>query len=321
MTKKKLVPIIASCIIVVGIVLAVIGYMSGAVFTVVTTKDGLKVIDWKEIEVETQSLDAFSDIDANLTDTDIKIIPSNDYKIKISKHKELDKEFTYKVDNNKLIIESKGLLESNKGLINITIGGIPQTKIEIYVPQDTTLKNVTVDNKFGDTHLDGLNSDTLKLDSQDADLSFKDINTNSFEIKNNFGDIVANSVTTKALSIDMKDGDLEFSSVDANSTDITNQFGDVTLRDFNSEGLNIKGTDGDIDVDGLLLGKSMISSNFGDIKVRVSNKESELSYNIDNKFGDITVNSNEYKTNANRQVKTENNLDMNAKDGDIYLHF
>lgn len=321
MAKKKLIPIIASCMIVVGIVLSVIGYMSGAIFTVITTKDGFKIIDLKDIQKETKSLDAFTDIDANLTDTDIEIIPSNDYKIEISKHKELDKEFTYKVDNKKLIIESKGLFESNKGIFNINFGGIPQTKIKIYVPKDTTFQNVSVDNNFGDTQLEGINSDTLKVNSQDSDLSFNNVNANTFELKNNFGDIVANNVTTKALSISMKDGDLEFSSVNAKSTDITNQYGDISLRDFNSEGLNIKGTDGDIQIEGLLLGKSFISSSYGDVEVRVSNKESELSYNIDNTFGDITVNRNEYETNANNQVKAEHKLNISTKDGDTDLQF
>ncbi|WP_042351786.1 DUF4097 family beta strand repeat-containing protein [Bacillus massiliigorillae] len=321
MKKSKLIPIIAGCMIVIGLILTAIGFALGAKFSIVTTNDGFKVIDFKDMRVESKDLSPFTSISADFRDADVEIIPSNEYKIEIRSHKELKKEFTYKVTNNKLIIESKGSLKSNFGLFNLSFGGIPQTTIKVYVPKNTSFDNIDIVNDFGDIHLDGINSNSLQIKTQDGDLLINNIRTNSFEIKNNFGDIDANSITAKELTIKMNDGDLEFNSVKANSTAITNRFGDISLSDFTSEGLNIQSNDGDIEVQGLLLGTSEISSTFGDVDVQASNKESELSYTIKSSFGDIMVNNNEFESNATHQVNSSHKLDIKAKDGDVSLQF
>ncbi len=318
MNKSKLIPIIASGMIVVGIVLTAIGYMSGAVFTIVTTDDGLKAIDVKDVQTISEELTPFSDINVDLDDTDFEIIPSDKYEIEILSYKELEKGFTYKVQNNKLLIESDGLFGR---FFNISLGEIPKTKIKIYYPKDTTFNNINLTNEFGDIHLDRIKSNHLNIYSGDGDITTTNVKMDKFEIKNNFGDIFASNVETKNLLIKMRDGNLQFMKVVADATTITNQFGDIDLSDLNSKGLTIKSNDGDIEIQGLLLGKSSITSNFGDVDLQVTNKESELNYNINNYFGDIMVNDNEYQSKAKHHVNTIHELTINAKDGDVNVQF
>ena len=318
MNKSKLIPIIASSAIILGIVLTVIGYTSGAVFSIVTTDDGLKAIDVKEIQTISEELSPFSDIDVDLDDADFEIIPSDTYKIEILSHKELETGFTYKVQNNKLLIESDGL---DVRFFNISLGGIPITKIKIYYPKDTTFNTINVTNKFGDIHLNGINSNHLTIYSGDGNITTTNVKLDKFEIKNNFGDILVSNVETKNLVINMNDGDLQLMKVVAEAITITNQFGDMDVSDLNSRGLKITSIDGDIKIQGLLLGKSNIKSNFGDVDLQVTNKESELSYNITNSFGDIIVNLNEYESKANHHVNTKHELTINANDGDVNVQF
>ena len=318
MNKSKLIPIIASGMIVVGIVLTAIGYMSGAVFTIVTTDDGLKAIDVKDVQTISEELTPFSDIDVNLDDTDFEIIPSDKYEIELLSYNEPEKGFTYKVQNNKLLIESDGLFG---GFFNISLGEIPRTKIKIYYPKDTAFNNINLTNESGDISLDCIKSNHLNIYLGDGDITTTNVKVDTFEIKNNFGDIFASNVETKNLVIDMNDGDLQLMKVVAEAITITNQFGDMDVSDLNSEGLTITSNDGDINIQGLLLGKSNIKSNFGDVNLQVTNKESELSYNITNSFGDIIVNLNEYESKANHHVNTKHELTINANDGDVNVQF
>ncbi len=318
MNKSKLITIIASSMVIVGIVLTAIGYMSGAVFTIVTTNDGLKAIDVKDGQTISEELTPFSDIHVDLDDTDFEIIPSDKYEIEILSYKELEKGFTYKVQNNKLLIKSD---RSFGRFFNISLGEIPKTKIKIYYPKDITFNTINVTNEFGDIHVDRIKSNHLNIYSEDGDITTTNVKIDKFEIKNNFGDIFASNVEAKNVVIKMGDGDLQCMKVVADTTTITNQFGNIDLSDLSSNGLTIKSNDGDIKIQGLLLGKSSIASNFGDVNLQVTNKESELNYNINNSFGDIMVNENQYQSKAKHYVNTIHELTINAKDGDVNVQF
>ena len=318
MNKSKLITIIASGMVIVGIVLTAIGYMSGAVFTIVTTNDGLKAIDVKDVQTISEELTPFSDIHVDLDDTDFEIIPSDKYEIEILSYKELEKGFTYKVQNNKLLIKSD---RSFGRFFNISLGEIPKTKIKIYYPKDITFNTINVTNEFGDIHVDRIKSNHLNIYSEDGDITTTNVKIDKFEIKNNFGDIFASNVEAKNVVIKMGDGDLQCMKVVADATTITNQFGNIDLSDLSSNGLTIKSNDGDIKIQGLLLGKSSITSKFGDVNLQVTNKESELNYNINNSFGDIMVNENQYQSKAKHYVNTIHELTINAKDGDVNVQF
>ncbi|MBY0123740.1 DUF4097 family beta strand repeat-containing protein [Bacillus sp. S/N-304-OC-R1] len=315
----KMLTMIASCMIVIGIVLATIGVASGAKFAITNTKDGFKVLSSEDTISEEFSLTAFTKIDTNLNDIDIEIIPSNEYKLQIKRPK--DMEIKHKVDNHELSIEEVEQKDKAKFFVNLTLTSLPHTVIRIYVPKDVPFENITLNNKFGDIDMDEISSEKISIDSNDGDITFNKVKTNELTIVSQFGDITGNDVSAKELSIDTKDGDVILDTIDANSTLINNQFGDMTFRNFTSEGLSIKSNDGDLQFHGLLLGSSEIHSNFGDIEVQLLNKESEINYNIESNFGDITVNQNEYEKKAAHNVNSSNHLIIKAKDGDVDVNF
>lgn len=349
--------IIASCMIVLGILLAIIGYTAGARFSIISTNDGLKVLSPEDRKIETFPLSDFTRINGNLLDANIEIIPSDEYKLEIERQK--DKEITHEVKNDTLIIEGKDQETKQLFNFNLSFTSIAKSDIKIYVPKEANFSEISLENKFGDTRLEGMVSDNLKINTTDGDITFNNVNSNELKIVNKFGDIRGSKIKTKDLTIEMNDGDIVFNDVDSNKLNIKNKFGDITgnkvetkdlkieltdgnavfddvnaestvldnrfgdikFGNFNSHGLNIKGQDGDIVIQGLLLGTSAIHSSFGDVKLQLLNKESELSYNIKNKFGDILVNKNQFENKATYKTNTKHNLDITSNDGDVNITF
>ncbi|QED49353.1 DUF4097 family beta strand repeat-containing protein [Cytobacillus dafuensis] len=318
-SSRKIITIIASCMIVIGILLAVIGLSAGARFSITNTLDGFKVLGPEDRKIEEFPLSAFTNIKGDLTDADIEIIPSNEYKLKIERQKST--KITHEVENDTLVLEDNDSKSSPKLFLNLTFSSIPETVIKIYVPKETKFSDVSLVNKFGDTRLDGVITDKLKIDSNDGDIVLNDVQANELNIENGFGDITSSKVTTKVLNIDMNDGDAIFDTINAASTVLNNKFGDITFRNFTSEGLTMKSNDGDIEIQGMLLGNSTIHSSFGDVNLKLLNKKSDLSYNIRNKFGDITVNDNQFETKATNTTNSQNKLDITSNDGDVDVTF
>lgn len=316
---SKTMTIIASSMIVIGILLAIIGVFAGAKFSITNTGNGFKVLDSGERKIETYPLSAFSKIDVHLLDADIEFIPSNEYKLQIEKQEEL--EVSHEIKDDTLFIKEKErkslkIIDINLGFTNST-----QTIVKIFIPSDEELKDIIIVNKFGDLHLEDMVAENLDIQAADGDLTLKNVQASDLKIVNQFGDITGNDVRTKDINIEITDGDAEFNKLSANAITVKNGFGDTFLQDVTSEGLKIESNDGDIELHGLLLGQSIIESSFGDISLLLLNKESELSYNIHNNFGDIFVNDDYYETKVVQKTSSSHNLQINSKDGDIDLSF
>lgn len=318
-TSKKTMTLIASCMIVVGIILGAIGLSAGARFTITNTKDGFKVIGPEDRIEEEFSLPSFSNIKVNLDDADVEIIPSTEYKLEIERLKGI--EITHEVENDTLILTSEEQKSDPKFLLNITITSIPQPVVKIYVPKDAKFSDILIVNNFGDIRLGEMKVDKMDILSTDGDIIIKDLQSNDLTIENQFGDITGSKIKTVNLQVEMNDGDAVFDDLDASSTVFNNEFGDLTFRNIMTHGLALKSNDGDIDIQGMLFGKSQIHSSFGDITLKLLNKESELSYSIRTDFGDISVNDNEYENKATNKTNTEHELDIDSNDGDVQIVF
>lgn len=309
---------IASCMIVIGIIFGVAGFSAGAELSIANTKDGIKVIKKEDRIKEEFSLPIFTNMKIDLRDTDIEIIPSNEYKLEIERLKWT--EVSHEIENGTFVLTDEQK-SAPVFLMNLSFTNIPNPLIKIYIPREAEFSVISLVNKFGDIRLDEMIVDKMEILSNDGDVSIKDLQSNELTIQNEFGDITGSNVKAVDLQVEMKDGDALFDSIVATTTVFNNKFGDITFRDFTSQGLTVKSNDGDIDIQGSLFGKSFINSSFGDINLKLSNKESELSYNIRSDFGDISVNDNKYENKATNQKNIDHQLDIVSKDGDVQVAF
>lgn len=318
-TSRKTIMIIASCMIVIGMILAVAGLTAGAKFAITNTGDGFKVIGSEDRITEEFSLSSFKNMKVDFNDADVEIIPSSEYRLEINRLK--GTKIIHEVKDDTLILSSDEQKSGPKFFLNITLTSIPKTVIKLYVPKEATFSTFSLVNKFGDIRLDEIIVDKIDIHSNDGDITIKDLQSNELTIENGFGDITGSKVKIAKLQVEMNDGDAMFNEIEAASTDFNNKFGDITFREFTSQELTMKSNDGDIEIQGKLLGKSVIHSSFGDIDLKLANKESELSYNIRNDFGDISINDNKYETKATNKTNTEHMLDIVSNDGDVQVVF
>lgn len=313
----KRISVIASGLIVTGILLAVIGFFAGAKFSIILTDSGLKAVGKEDRQFEDWTLEEFKNIEVDIADAKIEVIPSNEYKLEIESLE--GKNITHEIQKDTLIINDESSNHKITFAMNL-VGYIQSTIIRVYVPKDHHFDEVTIANDFGDIKLDGMNTKKLTIYSSDGDVAIKDIHSNVVLVENDFGDVTATKVNTNDFILESNDGDAELSQMEiATSATLTNSFGETSLQDFTSKDTKIESSDGEISIEGELLGKTRIKSSFGDIDLGLTNKESELNYTIQNDFGNIEVNGNEFESNVTNTADTGNKIDIVSNDGDISI--
>ncbi|KAB7672140.1 DUF4097 family beta strand repeat-containing protein [Bacillus sp. B1-b2] len=312
---KRRSKLIASGLMVMGVLLAAIGFFSGAKFSIIQTDDGLKAVGKEDRKQEEWDLKEFKSLEIDVADADIEIIPSEEFRLEVERME--GNEITQEVNNNTLILKEKNTKSIFSFSMNLS-GNIQRTIIKVYIPKVSDLDDVNIDNKFGDIKMDGMNINNLSIQSNDGTVNINEIKANSLTVHNKFGNITASNVNTTEITLESNDGDINLSKMNiTKNADFINLFGDTTLRDFTSNGTKIESTDGEININGELFGQSVIESNFGDVQLALANKESELSYDIHNSFGSIMVNGTELVTKSSNSGQSEDKLNIRSKDGDI----
>ncbi|MGE7673707.1 DUF4097 family beta strand repeat-containing protein [Lysinibacillus sp. NPDC094403] len=168
-----------------------------------------------------------------------------------------------------------------KNGLEFGFGNFRTPSIKIYVPSDVKLKTVVLNSNFGDTTIRGLKYQELNLIEDFGDIIFKD--------------------TT---------GD---------KTEITQSFGDMKLQQFSSNGFVAESEHGDINIDGTLNGQSTITSNFGDATLHLQNKRSELGYELQTDFGDLTVDKKDQNSKVSQSYNGDNQLKATLSYGDLQI--
>ncbi|MEY9979825.1 DUF4097 family beta strand repeat-containing protein [Lysinibacillus sp. RC79] len=168
-----------------------------------------------------------------------------------------------------------------KNGLEFGFGSFRTPSIKIYVPSDVKLKTVILDSNFGDTTIRGLNYQELNLIEDFGDIIFKDTS-----------------------------GD---------KTEITQSFGDMKLQQFSSNGFVAESEHGDINIDGTLNGQSTITSNFGDATLHLQNKKSELGFELQTDFGDLTIDKKDQDDKVSQLYKGDNQLKVTVSHGDLQL--
>ncbi|WP_226528938.1 DUF4097 family beta strand repeat-containing protein [Metabacillus niabensis] len=308
---------VALAMMMIGILLAVIGLFSGTKFSIILTDNGLKAVGKEDRQNKEWGLEEFNNLEVALADAKLEVIPSDEYKLEIESLE--GTKITHTVENETLTIKDRTSHAEFTFTMNF-IGNIQKTIIKIYVPADKEFDDVSIANDFGDIKLNEMTIDKLTILSNDGDVDIKDIQSKSVTIQNDFGDSNASNVTTNNLTLEINDGDAELNTVNiAKEAELSNDFGEISLRDFTSHGTNIKSSDGEIYINGQLMGKTNIETSFSDMTLELTNKETQLNYHIQNDFGDIVVNGDEFETIASNNVDTNDKITILSNDGDVEI--
>lgn len=215
----------------------------------------------KSIKVE-----EFSNIDISVVNADVEISNGKDYSVKYNFD---DQESIKKIEvkNNTLYVESDDNEESWK-MMDFDSEGY---KVHITIPKDKEM-------------------DSVKINTENGDVSLSDIKYSLFDIETENGDVNASEIKGNQIDVITENGDINILRTIGNKIDISTENGDIDISDINEKYINIKTENGDVEYNGMATESVNINSVSGYIHAKAKD------YNIKaNNEGDIYYNGKEYQ--------------------------
>ncbi|WP_349516923.1 DUF4097 family beta strand repeat-containing protein [Leuconostoc mesenteroides] len=313
-------------LIVIGAVLALIGFGFGGGSSSISWNNGPKVIDRKtqkeKMVQQSYTYNEVKNIDVS-TSLPVRIITGDVKKttVKVMTYQKLP-ELSYQ--QNHLKITDKQADSVSPGHIKIELFSWKyenqgdQDGIVITVPQSQSLSDIQIDGQnSSDVSLSDVKADKIAIqhvadtrlkniivqhdltldDIEDTDLN--DVTTSTATIKSDNGDLtIQNTRISDGMNIQLENGDLSMHHNHINTGKINTSYGDVTLMNNQLSGqLTITAQDGDISA---MIGKSSVTAKTldGDISAFNSHDDDQTSYThkgttgayvISTDSGDVTI--------------------------------
>ncbi|GEK65354.1 hypothetical protein LME04_04650 [Leuconostoc mesenteroides subsp. sake] len=313
-------------LIVIGAVLALIGFGFGGGSSSISWNNGPKVIDRKtqkeKMVQQSYTYNEVKNIDVS-TSLPVRIITGDVKKttVKVMTYQKLP-ELSYQQNHLKITDKQAGSV--SPGHIKIELFSWKyenqgdQDGIVITVPQSQSLSDIQIDGQnSSDVSLSDVKADKIAIqhvadtrlkniivqhdltldDIEDTDLN--DVTTSTATIKSDNGDLtIQNTRISDGMNIQLENGDLSMHHNYINTGKINTSYGDVTLMNNQLSGqLTITAQDGDISA---MIGKSSVTAKTldGDISAFNSHDDDQTSYThkgttgayvISTDSGDVTI--------------------------------
>ncbi len=288
MNQKRLLQICA-CVIAGGMILAAIGYFTGATLSTTFGLNGTSTSKGVPQEIKKENLSAFESIDLSIQDGNIELIPSDHYGIVINYHGDPDR-FACTSENGTLTVTDKSIQ-----LIQVQIGFLQSNNdsVKIYLPKDTQMKNLKIKNQLGDFTAANLNSAATNIDLSCGALKLTDaacgktdlklssgksdlinVKTDTLKYRNNLGSCNFENVTvsgSEKTTIHASSGDVSMKNCTGNSIEINDNLGSVTLDGVNTSQLKSDLSSGSLKISGCTVGNLEANSSLGSIKAQQLN--------------------------------------------------
>jgi DUF4097 and DUF4098 domain-containing protein YvlB len=189
--------------------------------------------------------------------------------------------------------------------------------------KNTTTNKLLYSNSFGSSTLENINAtaQNAEITAKSGDITIKNFNANALVVNNSFGDITMDHVTVAQLTSLIKSGDYKVRNSTIGRTDVTSQFGKIDAEDITTTQLNAKCKSGDMKLRGTFTGNTIIESEFGKVDFSTPQKETQYSYDLSTKFGDVKVNGDKATAKNKQNIGAENTLKISNSSGDIDVRF
>lgn len=282
--KKKLKIIIPAVILIIGIVLAAAGLISGA------KSDYIKSLELTDFEANVSSSGVMN-LDISVSLADVNIICTNDVSEFSIKGENISKQFLdYSTGNNTFRLR----YETKKWYHTTYIPGFlhKQGEINIYIPASIGFKDVQIKSKYSQSQMNYITAERIFIDCGTGNSNITNLKCDYAEIKNKGGDINCTNIDATAADLIFKSGNAVFSNFVSDSVKINNRFSDLTLS-------------------GVITGNSSLLSSMGDANITLYGSESDYNFEVVN--GKVIVNDEKNPENNSGKY----NFKIDSSMGDV----
>ncbi len=212
MTKFLLIVSII-CIVLGGVIMGV-GLFCGGKAVVGWDKNKHRFVELGEqdyVTLEKTRIDDFKNIDIDLDNESVYLIPDDDFYIEYSVYLYDKDETLHSVNNDTLKVKmQKDVFVFNFG---IDFNGDKDTYVKIYYPKDTDFESININLDMGNLEVKGCNSDYFTADLDMGSLEVKDCKFNDASVYLDMGSLDFDDVSLGKLDAELDMGSADLSLI------------------------------------------------------------------------------------------------------------
>ncbi|MDR2156674.1 MAG: DUF4097 domain-containing protein [Clostridiales Family XIII bacterium] len=301
----KRVTLISVCAVIVGLVLAAIGFSMGGKQTLALTDEGVKIINTADKSSIDKTFDGFQNIEINSLNIESLVLKEG-------------KTFAVKGEQ----VEAYGNMkaEVRDGTLKIT-GDRQYYKLSLF---GLSISSEETRGALEITYPAGTKLGTVRITSGTAHVEVRDLTADTVDIASNVGNMRLEKVRSRSLRLLADTGNSVVVDTEANAATFRGDVGNWEIEGFKSKELTMRSRLGNIDISkSVLEGRSVIEQNTGNVTVALLQNENEMSYEINGGMGNVSVNgtSADGGTLKNTVAGSGNSLKMLSDLGDVSLRF
>lgn len=260
----KIVSLIALCFIVVGIALAVCGWMAGGTFSFAYLPKEHRFITGEDeaFTMKTEDLDSFTDIVLNVDSMDVKLLTGD--KFSITYPESIYSEVTSNVDNNKLTV-----ISNSRHKISFLSFGTQQKKeiITITVPKDAWINTIFYVIKLGDCEIENFTCYDLMVECDFGDIKIENLESGTADIKAKNGDVVVSNSKVNVAEFDLNLGNCDIKNLTATTANLNLDSGNCKMADSSIDELTYEGNLGNLTSANCILKNADLTLDSGDCTI------------------------------------------------------
>ncbi|MDR0818051.1 MAG: DUF4097 domain-containing protein [Oscillospiraceae bacterium] len=333
--------VIAAGLFVVGIVLAILGFIFGGK-SVVWDSRGIHAAKAETYDFSETLSGGFNSINVNADHASIFLIPAAEYSYEIHYVQDGDSEPSAELKDGTLnIIAKSNFTFVNFDLSLFSFNRRDESYIKIYYPKNSKFSDVTlkcglngisgadfitntlyVNADLGSVTFGGIGSDKSDFTLDLGSLKLSDSSLGELTVDDSNGSVNVKSITALTSDFELELGGLDISDSALGALTVNNSNGSVNISRSNTVSADLRLSLGSAKLEGDFLGRTKITNSNGSIEFRAARPEREYGYSLNCDLGSVYVNGNKIGKNENvRNDSASNHLDLYSDLGSIKVWF
>lgn len=301
--------------------------------------------DAMEFEVEKAVVEPITSIDINTKIADVQLIEADDFYVEID-YLYWDREPEYSIEDGKLYFDDSDALPDSYS-INFNLNNI----IKVYLPKETALSMLNIENSSGDVNIAGFVADDMNVTVSYGDLTVKeaaatdaditlssgtskisDFQAGELNFTNSYGNARFSNINTgeavlpegtdfESIDIEMSSGDVTLSGVNTASLEVTNSYGDIDCESLTADKFDMNLSSGNLDVKDSDLKDIDVRNSYGDVTLRLVGPDTDYSLDLDTSYGDISVDGKDYDERVTVDGNGSRSVTAELSSGDITVKY
>lgn len=324
----KRISIAALCFLLVGIGFTVCGLLLGgtAAFSYTLGKP-VNTSRSQNFKMVTKEINSAHSVQIDTEYFDVKVIPGKTFSVTYPEGDYIDSGCT--VENDKLAVT---VYEKDKSEFQVygfwgffpsffDDGAIQDNTIVVTIPDNTSLKDITIHNSDGDCLIEGQSADDYLLDLSYGNLEVMNCTGKNIEIKDGDGEVSIALCDFDSINGELAYGDCHISDSIIDTSEFELSDGALTLDNGSISAITAKLSYGDFTINHTQIGQVDANLSDGDFAAKLDEAEDVFSTNLETDDGEITINEKEQGAHYTIMNSDKKVLSVESSYGDIDIQF